>query len=132
MVCLKDYQRLEEEIAYLEYKLEKTKAELKRWNSGEVFKYKLTADPEDSVEIENRIEHVKRKLVAKQEQINKLIDTIGKFKGLENKILKMKYIDGMKLERIAEELKYSSSYIKLKHAEIMRRFKFAERLKSGG
>ncbi|PEP49720.1 transcriptional regulator [Bacillus pseudomycoides] len=55
---------------------------------------------------------------------------MSKFKGLENKILKMKYIDGMKLERIAEELNYSPSYINLKHAEIMRRIKFVERLKS--
>ncbi len=40
----------------------------------------------------------------------------------------MKYVDGMTLEEIAEDMNYSSSYIYKKHAEILRRIKFAEEL----
>ncbi|MDA1973145.1 hypothetical protein PDL13_20815 [Bacillus cereus] len=41
---LKDYQKLEQDIAYLEYNLDKTKAELKRWISGELQNVRLTAE----------------------------------------------------------------------------------------
>ncbi|MEI4799916.1 sigma factor-like helix-turn-helix DNA-binding protein [Bacillus sp. FJAT-51639] len=129
MVCLKDYQRLEEDIAYLEYKLEKTKAELKRQSYRD--KDILLMDPGNE-ETEKIIDQLKKELASKKEQLQQLVDLVSKFKGLDYKILKMKYIDGMTLETIAEELNYSPSYVKQKHAEIMRRFKFAERLKLGG
>ena len=41
-------------------------------------------------------------------KLKKLVST---FKGLENRILKLKYIDGMTLERVADELNYSTGYI---------------------
>lgn len=43
---LKDYKKLEEEIAYLEYNLDKSKAELKRWISGDLQNVRLTAESE--------------------------------------------------------------------------------------
>ncbi|MGY4556815.1 hypothetical protein [Bacillus thuringiensis] len=43
---LKDYQKLEERIAYLDYNLDKTKAELKRWISGDLRDVRLTAESE--------------------------------------------------------------------------------------
>jgi DNA-directed RNA polymerase specialized sigma subunit len=123
---LKDYQKLEEDIEYLEYNLDKTKAELKRWVSGDLREVRLTAESEGA-KVENRIEAIEYELAHKMNDMYKLKKLISKFRGLDNKILKMKYVDGMTLEQIAEEISYSSSHIKKKHAEIIRLIKFVER-----
>ncbi|MEG7934968.1 DUF1492 domain-containing protein [Bacillus mobilis] len=124
---LKDYQKLEEEIAYLEYDLEQTEAELKRWISGDLCDVRLTSDSQGA-KVEEVIEKKKCELYMKQERMRNLVHLINKFKGLENQILIKKYIDGMTLEEVAENMNYSSSYIYKKHAEIMKRIKFAEEL----
>jgi len=122
---LKDYQKLEERIAYLDYNLDKAKAELKRWVSGDLREVRLTAESEGA-KVEERIEAIEYELAHKMNAMCDLLKLISKFKGLENKLLKMKYVDGMTLEEIAEDMNYSSSYIYKKHAEIIRRIKFAE------
>ncbi len=124
---LKDYQKLEERIAYLDYNLDKTKAELKRWVSGDLREVRLTAESEGA-KVEERIEAMENELAHKMNEMHNLLVLINKFKGLENRVLKMKYVDGMTLEEIAEDMNYSSSYIYKKHAEIIRRIKFAEEL----
>ncbi|EEM02478.1 hypothetical protein [Bacillus pseudomycoides] len=123
---LKDYQKLEEDIAYLEYNLEQTEAELKRWISGDLQDVRLTAESEGA-KVEYRIEAIEYELAHKMNDMYKLKNLISKFRGLDNQILKMKYVDGMTLEQIAEEISYSSSHIKKKHAEIVRLIKFVER-----
>lgn len=123
---LKDYQKLEEDIDYLDYNLDKTKAELKRWVSGDLREVRLTAESEGA-KVEERIEAIEYELAHKMNDMYKLKKLISKFRGLDNKILKMKYVDGMTLEQIAEEISYSSSHIKKKHAEIIRLIKFVER-----
>ncbi|MCQ6356418.1 hypothetical protein [Bacillus cereus] len=123
---LKDYQKLEERIAYLDYNLDKTKAELKRWISGDLRDVRLTAESEGA-KVEERIEAIEYELAHKMNDMYKLKNLISKFRGLDNQILKMKYVDGMTLEQIAEEISYSSSHIKKKHAEIVRLIKFVER-----
>lgn len=62
MNSLKDYQKLEEEITYLEFNLERTELELKRWISGDLAKYKLTADS-DGAKVEEHIERIKGNLL---------------------------------------------------------------------
>ncbi|TXR98723.1 hypothetical protein DN390_16390 [Bacillus sp. SH7-1] len=124
---LKDYQNLEEDIEYLVYNLDKTKAELKRWISGDLREVRLTAESEGA-KVEERIEAIEYELAHKMNAMHDLLELISKFKGLENKVLKMKYVDGMTLEEIAEDMNYSSSYIYKKHAEIIKRLKFAEEL----
>ncbi|MEJ9122603.1 hypothetical protein P4I92_02510 [Bacillus cereus] len=123
---LKDYQKLEEDIEYLNYNLDKTKAELKRWISGDLREVRLTVESEGA-KVEERIEAIEYELAHKMNDMYKLKKLISKFRGLDNKILKMKYVDGMTLEQIAEEISYSSSHIKKKHAEIIRLIKFVER-----
>ena len=54
--------------------------------------------------------------------MKKMIATFG---GLEHKILYLKYIEGMTLERVAEELTYSAQYIYNKHSEIKRMVDYA-------
>lgn len=123
---LRDYQKLEEDIAYLEYSLDKTKAELRRWVSGDLREVRLTAESEGA-KVENRIETIEYELANKMNDMYKLEKLISKFRGLENQILKLKYVDGMTLEEIAEAINYSSSHIKKKHAELVRLIKFVER-----
>ena len=82
---LKVYQELEQEIAYLDYNLDKTKAELKRWVSGDLREVRLTAESEGA-KVEERIEAIEYELAHKMNDMYKLKKLINTFKGLEHKI----------------------------------------------
>ncbi|HFK1746070.1 TPA: hypothetical protein ACGX4N_002839 [Bacillus cereus] len=127
MNWLKDYQKLEQEIAYLECNLDKTKAELKRWISGDLREVRLTAES-GGAKVEERIEAIEYELANEMNVMYDLIELISKFKGLDNQIQKMKYIFGMTLEQIACDLNYSPNYIKRKHAEARKIIKFVDDL----
>ncbi|MDM5191177.1 DUF1492 domain-containing protein [Bacillus hominis] len=122
---MKDYQKLEEDIAYLDYNLDKTKAELKRWISGDLRDVRLTAES-NGAKVEGHIEAIEYELAHKMNAKYDLKYLISKFTGLENRILKMKYVDGMTLEQIAFDLHYSTGYIRRKHAEIKKIVKFLD------
>lgn len=124
---LKDYKELMEQIEYLEFNLEVTESELERWEGGDLSKVFLTKESKGS-KVETNIEIIKKELALKRNQKERMVRLISNFKGLDNKILKLKYVDGMTLEMIAEELSYSSGYIQKKHAEIMRMIRFAEKV----
>ncbi|MDO8159170.1 hypothetical protein FKQ51_17755 [Bacillus toyonensis] len=124
---LKDYQKLEDEITYLEHDLDRSKRELKRWVCGDLQEVSLTADSEGA-KLEDRIAFRERELSSKMDDMYKLKRLISAFKGLENKIAYLKYVEGMTLEEIAEDLSYSASYVYKKHAEIIKRIKFVEEL----
>ncbi|MFD2911324.1 sigma-70 family RNA polymerase sigma factor [Jeotgalibacillus terrae] len=120
---LKDYQKLEDEIAFLEFNLERSELELKRWVEGDLSNVKLAADS-NGARLEEVIEQIKNELECKQEDMKSLLQLIDSFRGLEHQILKLKYVDGMTLETIAHDLGYSSSHIYKKHAEVIKRIKF--------
>lgn len=122
---LKDYKELMEQIDYLEFNLEVTESELRRWQGGDLSKVFLVKDSKGS-QVEEKILQITNELAIKRDQVNKLIELVSKFNSLEQKILKMKYINNMTLESIAYELDYSNSYIYKKHAEAMRLIRFAE------
>lgn len=122
---LRDYQRLTQDIAYLEFNLEQTEKELKRWVQGDLSGIKLEADSLGS-KVEEHIEKIREELLFKQEQLSKLIQLVDTFQGIDHQILRKKYIYGMTLETIAEELNYSTSHIRKKHAELVRTIKFVE------
>ncbi|PEA86393.1 hypothetical protein [Bacillus thuringiensis] len=124
---LKDYQKLEENIEYLDYNLDKTKAELKSWISGDLREVRLTAESEGA-KVEERIEAIEYELANKMNAMYELIELINKFKGLDNQILVKKYIYGMTLGQIACNLNYSPNYIKRKHAEVRKIIKFVDDL----
>ncbi|WP_427108602.1 DUF1492 domain-containing protein [Lysinibacillus xylanilyticus] len=125
---LRDYQQIEDEITYLEYNLERSHKELKRWVSGDLAGVKLTAES-DGAKLEERIERIEKELQIKLTEQKNFMELISNFSGLNHKILKMKYVDGMTLEEIAEELNYSASYIYKKHAEIAKMIRFAHEIK---
>lgn len=119
---LKDYQQIEDEITYLESELIRSKKELKRWVHGDLAKYKLTA-LSDGAQLEERIAAIEYGLAHKMNDLYDKNKIIRAFKGLENNILYKKYVEGKTLDRIAIEMEYSPSYIKKRHAGIMRTIK---------
>ncbi|WP_254912564.1 MULTISPECIES: sigma-70 RNA polymerase sigma factor region 4 domain-containing protein [Bacillus] len=116
---------MEEEIEYLEYKLKRTNSQLQRQISIDSSEDKITTDS-DNAELEESIKQVEQELFLKKQSQKKIVALIGKFERLENQILTMKHIDGMTLDAIADELHYHPNHIKNKHAEIMRRIRFAD------
>lgn len=122
---LKDYQNLSNEIDYLEFNIERYETELKRWVEGDLQEVKLNENSKAS-SLEEIIQKNKEVLEMKEDQREHLTKLIDRFEGLDNQILKMKYVEGMTLEEIAEELNYSFSHIGKKHAEIIKMIKFAE------
>lgn len=123
---LKDYQKLEEDIEYLDYNLDKTKAELKRWIIGDLRDVRLTAESEGA-KVENRIEAIEYELAHKMNDMYKLKNLINTFKGLEHRIAYLKYVEGMTLEKVAEELNYSPQYIYNKHAAMREKVEYSNR-----
>ena len=125
---LKDYRKLEEQIAYLEYNLGKTKRELKRWeNVDDLGKYKLEAESLGA-NVEDKIELLEYELAHKLNDLFDFQKLICTFSGLEYKILYRKHIEGKTLDTIARELNYSTNYIKMKHANVMRMMRYAEKV----
>lgn len=127
---LKDYRELVEQIAYLEFNLSKTKSELRRWeNPCDLGKYKLEAKSLGA-NVEGKIELIQYELAHKMNDLQNLKTLIGTFDGLEYKILYRKHVEGKTLETIANELNYSTNYIKMKHANIMRMIQYADKVTS--
>ncbi|MCQ6529854.1 hypothetical protein [Bacillus mycoides] len=124
---LKDYHKLEDEIIYLENDLDRSKKELKRWVYGDLQEVRLTAESEGA-KLEGHIAVREHDLAHKMNDMYDLKNVIQSFKGLEHKIMYGKYVEGMTLERIAEELSYSPRYIYNKHAQIKRMIEYAQNL----
>ena len=124
---LLEYQELYEEIDLLDWKIKKSELELTRWVEGDLSNVTLERDSLSS-SLEKNIERDKELLSYKEQSMESLMVMINRFKGIDNKILKMKYVDGITLDVVAEELNYSSSYIYKKHAELVRTIKFIETL----
>ncbi len=78
---MKDYQKLEEDIKYFDYNLDKTKVELKRWISGDLQDVCLTTESEGA-KVEERIEAMENELAHKMNEMHKmhnLLELISKF-----------------------------------------------------
>ncbi|MER1957911.1 MAG: hypothetical protein ABS942_11050 [Solibacillus sp.] len=105
--------------------LERSQKELSRWVSGDLAKYKLTAES-DGAKLEERIAAIEYELAHKENDLQDMKNLIASFDGLENQIIYKKYIEGMTLEKIAEDLNYSPQYIYNKHSQIKRMVSFAE------
>lgn len=124
---LKDYRKLEEDITYLEFKLERSKRELNRWVGGDLWNVKLTAES-DGAKLEEHIEAIEYELAHKLNDLHDLKKLICTFSGLEYKILYRKYVELKTIENIAEELGYSPRYIYNKHSQILRMMDYAQKL----
>lgn len=114
---LKDYQELENRIKYLEYQLDKTQSELKRFEGGDLSNLRLEANSKGSL-LEKNIIRLESNLKYEKEQRETLIKLVYSFNGLDQEILRKKYVEGMTLEGIAYELNYSYNYIKRRHSDL--------------
>lgn len=122
---LKDYQALEKHIDYLEYQLDKEKSELSRWEGGNLSNLKLEAKSK-AANLEAVIAELEADLQIQMIQKNKLLKLVYTFNGLDQEILRKKYIEGMTLEGISYELHYSFGYVRKKHTEIMKAIKLLD------
>lgn len=125
---------IDQELFEIRLSLDLNENELYRWQNysnedGDLAKHQtfLTA-----LQKQARLKEVIESLATREEQLKKqrqdIIDTIEKFQGLDQRILKMKYVDGMTLEAIAAETGYTYQYIKNKHAELMRIIRFSKKV----
>lgn len=124
---LLDYQKLDNEIDYLEYQLQREKRELKRWTSGDLQNVRLN---EKSIAsgLEDRIEAMEYELAHKMNDLYDAKKLISRFKGIENEILYHRYVKGLSLNEVAIELGYTPGHIYNKHAEVMRKINFAHKI----
>ncbi|MGB7474088.1 hypothetical protein [Trichococcus sp.] len=73
-----------------------------------------------ALRLENKIKQSAADLEEKEQAMESLVMIIDRFEGLDNQLLKMKYIDGMTLKQIAEKLTYSYQYIVYSHTSIIK------------
>lgn len=119
---LKTYLDNEEEIANIELDLRRTEIELSRYTDGDLRNIKLSKKSNASQLEEIICEH--KKLLEQDYQIrNEVMALLDRFSGIENTILKEKYINGKTLMDIADmpDIGYSYQTIKRVHAELKRR-----------
>ena len=117
---------LKEEIETIQWKIRKCESELDRWLvGGDLSSVRITSGSRSS-RLEEEIQDLNDYLEALVASEKRLIKMVSRFKGLDNKIIKMKYIDGMALKEIAQELNYSYQYIVNKHSAIVSTIKFIE------
>ena len=122
---LKDYQELDEQILYLKWNLNKSKLELNRWVNGDLADVRIEKNSRTS-SLEENIQKIENELELLIEQKEEMLLLIESFSGIDNQIVKMKYVDGMKLEEIAEEIDYAPSYVRQRHAEIRKTLNFID------
>lgn len=128
---LKDYQELDEQILYLKWNLNKSKLELNRWVNGDLADVRIEKNSR-SASLEENIKKIENELRLLNEQKEEMLLLIDSFSGIDNQIIKMKYIDGMKLEDIAEEIDYAPSYVRQRHAEIRKTLNFIDEYEQRG
>lgn len=122
---LKDYQEIDEQILYLKWNLNKSKLERNRWVYGDLSDVKLEKDSRSS-NLEDIIPKIEQEIILLKKQKEEMLTLISSFKGIENQIIRLKYIDGQSLEEISETIGYSASYIRKKHAEIRSKLDFLD------
>ena len=120
---LKDYQELEEQILYLKWNLNKSKLELDRWVYGDLADIRLEKNSRSSF-LEVNIRKIAEEIVSLENQRKELLELISSFKGIDNKIVKAKYIDNRCIEDIADHEGYSVSYVRKRFTEINKTLDF--------
>lgn len=124
---LSKYQEWEQKIALLEWELETYKEELKRWeNPDDLGRYSLVKESKAS-KLEDIIANLEYELALQMNYKFDLRKVIYSFKGIEQHILRMKYVERLTLKEIANELGYSYDYLRRKHGKILNKIEFKEK-----
>ncbi|MCO5468898.1 hypothetical protein NG876_13095 [Enterococcus faecium] len=122
---LKDYQELDEQILYLKWNLNKSKLELNRWVNGDLADVRIEKNSR-SASLEENIQKIENEIDLLEEQRKEMLAIINSFKGIDNEIIRKKYVEGCSLEIIAEEIGYSVSYVRQRHADIRKTLDFLD------
>lgn len=122
---LKDYQELDEQILYLKWNLNKSKLELNRWVYGDLADVRIEKNSRSSM-LEENIQKIENEIEILEEQRKEMLAIINSFKGIDNEIIRKKYVEGCSLEIIAEEIGYSASYVRQRHADIRKTLDFLD------
>ncbi|OJG48744.1 phage protein [Enterococcus hirae] len=122
---LKDYQELDEQILYLKWNLNKSKLELNRWVNGDLADVRIEKNSR-SASLEENIQKIENEIDLLEEQRKEMLAIINSFKGIDNEIIRKKYVEGCSLEIIAEEIGYSASYVRQRHADIRKTLDFLD------
>lgn len=122
---LKDYQNLYDELTLWKWRYRKALAEAVRMADGDLATVSFTAKSRSS-KVDDEIERCRKNVHALQAEQKSLMELVDSFHGIDNDILRLKYIDGLSLEEIAEKLDYSEDTIKKRHAELHRRLDFLD------
>lgn len=127
---LNTYHELENRMNLIEYQIKRCENEHKRWRTfgtmqGDLAKSSKTLTSlTKQAELSELIEAYKLERSYVKREIEELRQLVDSFKGLDNEIIKLKYMDNMSLFEIAEELNYSYQHIKNKHSIIMKMIDF--------
>lgn len=121
---LSKYQEWEQKIALLEWELETYQEELERWkNPSDLGRYSLVKESKAS-KLEDIISNIEYELAIQMNYRHDLRKVIYSFKGIEQHILRMKYVEGLTLQEIADELGYTYQYIRKHHSAILKKVQF--------
>lgn len=113
---LNGFQKLEQQIYYLDWELETYKSELRRWcDPDDLGRYSLTKDSKAS-KLESIIENHELRLAYAIDDMFNLRKIIYGFEGLDQHIMRMKYVEGLTLKEIAKELNHGYTYIRKRHS----------------
>ncbi|WP_407893499.1 hypothetical protein [Lacticaseibacillus sp. N501-2] len=125
---LESYLANEEEIASLELNKKRTEIELRRWTDGDLAHVRIQKGSHGA-KVEEALAEINAALAEDKELQAITLDLIERFDGLENTILRRKYVDGMSLMDIAncDDIGYSYSTIKRVHAELKHTLKFLDK-----
>lgn len=125
---LQEYEQLDHDIKYLKWNLLKTKNELLRRTEGDLSNDHLVKGSKGA-KVEESIKQIESDLKWRVQAQRDLKELVNSFDGIEEQILRKKYIDGQTLEEIAdaEDVHYTISYIRKKHAELHRRLDFLDK-----
>ena len=126
---LKDYQELEEQILYLKWNLNKSKLELQRWVCGDLADVHLEKNSRSS-SLEENIIKIQSEIQRLESQKEELLELIDSFKGIDNQIVRLKYVDDMCIEDIADEIGYSISYVRKRYTEINKTLAYIDNYKN--
>lgn len=121
---LQDYRSLTDALEFYKWRKRKVAAEIERLAAGDL---RNAAGPNShNARAEEEEAACTRAIRSIEGELSELMEIVDSFDGIDNQILKLKYIEGMNLEQIAEALDYSDDTIKKRHASLRRTLKFLD------
>jgi DNA-directed RNA polymerase specialized sigma24 family protein len=122
---LLQYRDLHDDIQYWQWRYRKVMSEAERQADGDLAKVRYNARSKGA-HIQDEIDDCRNNLHACEQERDELLELVNTFEGIDNQILRMKYIEGKTLAEIADVLPYSEDTIRKKHAELHRRLDFLD------